>query len=356
MKCIACSNDVLYPDRQDGKCPKCGHRFAFEPRKGDKLSDAAFQGAIERVSSGHSVKWTKEHLYYELARRTRSGSKVGAAILGVVGGVFALAGFAEAFFFVLTLAAWTIAVVLWPSSRIRLKRTDFEGLWRRWTQINGQPRGLIVRKEAPAPVSRKGKLPSDIAAYSFDRAVVTDRPETADLLLANNFHFENNCAVLCVSGYPERAFDTVLAMLRNNPKLVVYALHDATPEGCALARRLSQSEEWFRGRARVVDVGLRPGHAGPFKGCWQEQTRQVPADPALSGSELRFLTKYYVDLAVIRPEQTIKRLFRAISRKDDESAPVAGDGGGSGDAGYDVDSASFSDDAGASDGGGDSFG
>ena len=49
----------------------------------------------------------------------------------------------------------------------------------------------------PAPTR---KLDSDIADYSFDRAVICDRARTVDLLVANNFHFENNCAVLAVDG------------------------------------------------------------------------------------------------------------------------------------------------------------
>ena len=54
----------------------------------------------------------------------------------------------------------------------------------------------------------KRTFDSDIADYSFDRAVICDRARTADLLIANNFHFENNCAVLSVDGYPPHAFET----------------------------------------------------------------------------------------------------------------------------------------------------
>ena len=34
------------------------------------------------------------------------------------------------------------------------------------------------------------------------------------MLLANNFHFENNCAILSIEGYPPNVFETVRAMLK----------------------------------------------------------------------------------------------------------------------------------------------
>jgi DNA-directed RNA polymerase subunit RPC12/RpoP len=351
VKCSACSQDIKYPERQDGKCPKCGHRFVFEPRSGDKLTDAAFDAAINRVSSMGSVKWTKDNLYYEIARKTRPGSKLGSAVLAIIGTCLFFVGLLAPLFVLFGLVLWAVAFYKWPSVKIALTRAEFEALFNRWVAVNKDPKGLIVRKLEPAVPSRKGKLAPDLGGYSFDRAVITDRRETADLLLANNFHFENNCAVLCVDGYPERAFDTVRAMLRKNKKLVVYVLHDVTVDGCLLARRLAESKEWFKDRARVVDVGLRPGHAGPFKGCWQLQSGTVMPQQELSAGEYKWLSQYTLELAVIRPEQVIKRLFRALSNK--EQGDVSADGGG-GD--VFVDLSAFSDDASASDGGGDSFG
>ena len=98
-----------------------------------------------------------------------------------------------------------------------------------------------------------------------------------DLLLANNFHFENNCAVLSVDGYPRQAFETVRRMLRRNPRLEVFVLHDITPEGCRLAHRLAKDPEWFKGMGiRIVDVGLRPVHATPFQNLFEKSEQEVP--------------------------------------------------------------------------------
>ena len=222
----------------------------------------------------------------------------------------------------------------------------------KWKAAHGAP-AKLVHRVAPAPKKGKGAakaLPSELATYSFDRAVVCDRPETVDLLLANNFHFENNCAILSVTRYPEAVFEPVLEMLRRNPKIEVYALHDASPTGHDLARQLATSPEWFRGIGRVTDVGILVKHAAKMRGLWQATPRSSPAAFAdLTAEENLWLSQYVLELAAIRPEQVIKRLFRAMTQPGvqvttDDGAMffVGGSFGGS--------------DAGTSDGGGDSFG
>ncbi|MGB3640647.1 MAG: hypothetical protein WBA39_24190, partial [Rivularia sp. (in: cyanobacteria)] len=74
---------------------------------------------------------------------------------------------------------------------------------------------------------------------------ICDSAEVAQLLIANNFHFENNCAVLSITGYPQNIFSTVMEMLRRNPNLKVYALHDASPRGVNLINHLRTSPNWF---------------------------------------------------------------------------------------------------------------
>ncbi|NEQ71794.1 MAG: hypothetical protein F6K23_01065 [Okeania sp. SIO2C9] len=74
----------------------------------------------------------------------------------------------------------------------------------------------------------------EVIAYSFDRVIVCDTAEIAQFLIANNFHFENNCAVLSIDGYPENIFSTVMQMLKQNPDLKVYAFHSATPRGVTM--------------------------------------------------------------------------------------------------------------------------
>jgi hypothetical protein len=334
MRCIRCQHDCKYRERVDHKCPKCRGEFAFEPQTGALLTDMAFQRAIERVSSAGQVRWGVEHLYYEICRRRRF-SKLVRFIVRIFGS---------------------------DPNHVRVTQTQFDTMWQRWLTVHGQPAGVIVRKTTSSP---KRQLEPDIADYSFDRAVICDRARTVDILLANNFHFENNCAVLSVDGYPPGPFSTVQRMLKRNPRLQVFALHDATPVGCSLAHKLATSPEWFAQQVRVVDVGLRPGHAKHFEGLLlPSSTRGVQPGNGISALEAEWLTKYVLELAVIHPEQILKRLFRAMTQHFDADEPTydstvvvgdSGDGGTSNGSVY-VESTTFIGDADASDGGGDSFG
>jgi len=194
---------------------------------------------------------------------------------------------------------------------------------------------------------------ADLPDYSFDRAVICDRARTVDLLIANNFQFENNCAVLSIGGYPEGPFETVRAKLQKNPRLHVFALHDATTVGCRLAHRLAHDKDWFPGRM-VIDVGLRPGHAGPFRGLLLPHFITVEAGDGIAPDEVEWLKRQSLELAAIRPEQVLKRLYRAINKPLEAGAAMADTTSGGGDVDYDA--SSFGSDAGDGDGAADGFG
>lgn len=332
MKCCHCEADTLYSEWKDSRrCKTCGRRFVFFPRDGDPFSDVAFQKAIVAVSAEGRVRWGVEHLYYVLDRRYTKAlerRKFVAFLLlaGVVVGVvaaFATNHFTDFMDFVgaypiplgLGLAALIVSGFVELTRRTgfaTLHRSRFERLYARWEAEHGPPPGVIKRRPGP---QEPPDVEADVGDYSFDRAVICDRARTVDLLLANNFHFENNCAILSVDGYPQGPFETVRAMLKRNPKLAVYALHDATPRGCRLARMLAQDPAWFAGQTVVIDVGLRPMQADAIQGPFLPgREGDVGTEPGLSAWEAKWLATYRLELAVIRPEQVVKRLFRAINQ------------------------------------------
>jgi DNA-directed RNA polymerase subunit RPC12/RpoP len=368
MKCIRCWHDSKYPERKGRRCPRCHGQFAFEPRENDLLTDGAFLSAIKRVSADGRIQWGVEHLYYEICRYQNRRSRhrlayvlffaaVGLVALGLsaltrspgwvcLGAFMGAAALISFFFFWLPRRA--------AVNHVPVTLGRFDQMWQRWLRVHDRPAGLITRPEPP-PTAAHPREP-DVGDYSFDRAVICDRARTVDLLLANNFHFENNCAVLSVDGYPAGPFETVRTMLKRNPRLRVFALHDATVAGCVLAGRLVSEPDWFQSQVRVVDVGLRPAHARHFDGLLVDPPPPPAgmlalAEGAIHPDERAWLALHALELAAIRPEQVIKRLFRAMTRDDD-----GGGGGGDGDTWIVYDDVSFSGGAGASDGGGDSFG
>lgn len=375
MKCIYCNNDSKYSERQDRKCHSCHKPFAFEPKSGDPVTDSAFKAAIDRVSGEGKIRFGADHLYYELCRVIARHNRMSLAWLvliipaGIAGLLLLLTavfdrkpglifpsliflGPAALLLSRLILRRWTVA----PYAS--LARGEFEKLWARWIKAHGNPKSLIIRREA-----KKAQQPieADIADYSFDRAVICDTEGTVDLLLANNFHFENNCAILSIDGYPPEPFHTVRAMLQRNPKLQVFVLHDATVKGCSVVAEVTQGKAWFQPGVRITDVGLRPSLTGPFRGLYQKVRFSVQASKFLSEHDARWLSENSLALAAIRPEQILKRLFKAMNRpvheeSDERDTDIDIDLESTSDLIFEIDDDSFAAEAADSDGGADSFG
>jgi hypothetical protein len=338
VKCVNCGKDSNYKDRTGKQCGHCKKAFAFEPKDGDKVTDMMFKNAIAAVSGEGRVRWGVEHLYYEVCRKKSNAMR---APLGCVLASLCLLTFCvvagcvlqvkqAAYLFPFAFFAF-IGLVASSLSRIRkrtvpIEKEEFNRYWTRWANVMGKPAGLIERAADNRPVE---PLEDDIADYSFDRAVICDRARTVDLLVANNFHFENNCAVLSFDGYPKGVFGVIRAMLKKNPKLQVFVLHDATPNGCALATKLITDPHWFGGSGlRVIDLGLRPRHAKPFKGLYLPGVGAKPTgEPGVTPDEAAWLWKYNLELAAARPEQVLKRLFAGLMAHANDD-PRTGDTGG----------------------------
>jgi hypothetical protein len=360
MKCIYCGRDSKHKDRPGRSCPGCSRKFAFEPQDKDPFTDFAFKSAIVAVSANGQIRWGVEHLYYELCRRLskRGYSWKAFFVLFIIGTgaliFFGLPAVVGLILFPIWLGAWALLRRFGRSKTVRLSQTDFDRLWSRWLAAHGSPEGLIVRRSDPPPPRAHE---TDIGDYSFDRAVICDRARTVDLLIANNFHFENNCAILSIGGYPQGPFELVRSMLKRNPKLQVFALHDSSAAGCRLAYTVAHDPQWFKGQVAVTDVGLRPRHTAPFEGLFLP-VAVVPSlkvEAGINADEITWLSQYILELAAIRPEQILKRLFKAINRREElVSRDTGGTSPGNGSVYSDDDS--FSSSATDSDGGADSFG
>jgi hypothetical protein len=211
------------------------------------------------------------------------------------------------------------------SQDFTIELNQFQGWLNTWTEINSMTKLLLP----PRALKANTAVSPDVSAYSFDRVVVCDRPEIAQFLIANNFHFENNCAVLSITGYPQNIFDTTMEMLRRNPDLKVYALHDCTPRGIGLVDHLRTSPNWFSdSSAIIIDIGILPRQilaAGDniFVLSSESSARDaIQLSPAirqdLSAEELEWLDLgNYVELESFSPQKLIQILNRGIAGSRD---------------------------------------
>ncbi|MHC0066558.1 hypothetical protein ACWATR_27170 [Nostoc sp. UIC 10890] len=211
----------------------------------------------------------------------------------------------------------------------------------RWQQINGS---ILKILPSPKQENTPATVNPDVTAYSFDRLVVCDSSSIAQLLIANNFHFENNCAILSITGYPQSIFDTTMQMLRRNPDLKVYAVHDCNPRGIALVHNLRTNANWFlNSEIVIIDIGLTPRQIiatkrGMFIQSSPESAqaaKQLPEEirQSLSAEELSWLESgKFVELESFTPQRIIKVLQTGIAgsqnlESDDSSLLLVGDTG-----------------------------
>ena len=356
MKCVKCQTDNKLKERKEnnGKCSSCKHEFTFDPKLSDSFTDPFFAKTISAISVNDSLYFTPRQFYYFFNARKYPAKLLWPGFVALGLGIFAFLVLPWALGFIFL----AMAIVLWlPQVRNRLRlefrheaKFSFEETGKavnRWVMNNGKIAKLLPPPEISALPT---KINEEVTAYSFDRAVICDRTETAHFLIANNFHFENNCAVLTVNGYPQNIFGTVLAMLHRNPELKVYALHDASPSGVQLVHRLRITPTWFANSSGVTiyELGLLPRQLlkrHMFVCRSDESANKAKAMPSavrdnLQPDELRWLDEgKYVELESLSPMTLLRLLREGIAKSrnpQEDDALVILDGGGGYYGGSDV--------------------
>ena len=348
MKCIQCNVDNNLKDRiaNQGRCSNCKHPFAFEPTSMEsnlRFTDGFFAKALADISANGTLYFTRKQLLYllekRLARKFSSGMIIAGyffvALVGFV--VLSISGLGAIVLGYLFLIGVVIPFILrrWPPKRrlqqlleiskfITITDAMLDDWLQQWQRFNPPPTRLLPPPSASASLAPAAA--DDVTAYSFDRVLVCDSVAIAQLLIANNIHFEHNCAVLSISGYPQAIFATTMAMLRRNPDLQVIALHNCSPSGVALINELRTSPDWYLDSGQVIfDLGLLPRQVAAARG---HDYIQVSADSAqsarvmppevvkqLSATELKWLEAgYFVDLESFTPQKLMHIVSQGIGR------------------------------------------
>jgi hypothetical protein len=370
MKCVRCGTDNNLKDRtaNHGKCSKCQHPFTFEPNSMGqvKFTDPFFAKALSDISGNNTLFFTVKQLAYLLERRSQK--KYINATIATSGCSSILMGFISLILtsgnLIISISVAAIGIVASCFLAISLKARGSQNLIREndverwlesWSIHNGQIPQQLSPPATPQRISASNDPPDanrEATNYSFDRLVVCDRPAVTQMLIANNFHFEHNCALLCISGYPEQIFDTTMQMLRRNPDLQVFAFHDCSPRGIKLVQELRDRREWFAGTGtKIIDLGLSPRQAmGAAKQKLvirnstqaAREASYLTVDFNLSPKELSWLKKgNYVELESFTPQKLITILQHGIAsaqQMDDSGSDLAFVDGGSDGGFYTVDS------------------
>ncbi len=348
MKCINCGTQNNYKERvaNSRRCKVCSHRFVFEPKLmyGNKFTDAFFAKLISDISVNNSLKFTDKQLFYLLNKRlTKKFSmtvnpifSIYFAYIVVIIGILSsqhTPGFLVKVAVVFMLFGGIAIDIYLKKKKIKkfvVTPEKFQDYLNSWQSVNPIDGILTLSAQENLPSS----IHPEITAYSFDRVVVCHSKEIANLLIANNFHFENNSAVLSIDGYPENIFDTVMQMLRGNDGLKVYVLHDASANGVSLVNTVSTNSDWFANTSNsnvtIYDLGLLPRQVLNNPNFFT----QISEDSATEAQELsseikKYLTEKeikwleagkFVELESFTPQKLLRVIAQGISKSRQSSS------------------------------------
>ncbi|MCS6839339.1 MAG: ABC transporter permease [Roseiflexus sp.] len=359
MKCPHCLAELKYRERRDKKCPQCQKQFALEPRENMlKMSDLRLHGLADRLSHRGTYRYTPAQLAYFVFRRELqsifktefSWSEPSAVVATIIFGIVFLVTLActlslilrdrSLFSAVVALGIGaligSIAVGLYyramksshPYRRLLPVIESFETTYViPWVSVHGPLPGRVTDQEIAA--LRRAQLhPSQVRAV-----LASPVADVLDCLRANGLPDCLGLALLSTDGPFSAADERILALLRQNPRLPLLLIHDASVAGCLLPVLLPG--KWgLSPNHRVIDLGLRPRHVKPQRLPWTlEQAPQVlinllerrvrmPGGLTLENEELEWLRQGFVTSALfIPPARLVNVVTKAVERLT--SAPVA---------------------------------
>ena len=277
--------------------------------------------------------------------KTRQSSATALILLGiliVMVGVFVTFIFINSINFLLVIGVGFLAIVVGIIQRNKASKiphsflistTQADTWLNQWRRANGEvslmlgQQPSLIKSNTPS-----NSQPSDVTAYSFDRLIVCESNEIAQMLIANNFHFEHNCAILSISGYPQNLFETIMTMLRRNPELKVFALHNCSPAGMEIIHQLRTDPIWFADSdVAIVDIGLSPRQiieAGKSMfvlntSVSAKESQRLPRQvrQSLSDEALHWLDAgNFVELESFSPQKLIRILQLSINKSEQINA------------------------------------
>ena len=222
--------------------------------------------AIDRVSWQGRIAYTDRQLYYEVCRVLRPlpiptrRQALAATVLGLIPALLSVRRPRLA-------AGLVLAALSAPMARLvrhipftlapPITFAQFSAALASYTEANGTPAGLCTPPAAWQP--RVEPDEPDLYDYGLPRVLVCQHRELAHMLRTNMVHMDLACLVLA----SDEAFplpDAVCAMLARAPGPFVFLLHDASPEGLALAAEFRERLEPLTA-VRARSLGLRPIHA-----------------------------------------------------------------------------------------------
>ncbi|MCO6042640.1 hypothetical protein NG895_01855 [Aeoliella sp. ICT_H6.2] len=261
MKCPECGHNQKH---KYGMTCSCGYQFALDPKR-DQISDARFLALVANASSNDTYYFTKNQLATAYCRRELKGcgSGAGLAVFMAIGGVMvamalfaAQAGGGMGWGILLALGLLVILGSGWRLLFHRPNRKVMEAAIRKWHAAGRRVPRLLLKPSLHQPPPEWEE--PDIYDYGVESILIVERDILVDLFVKNGFHASQRCLVVSETGYPSYIAGRVETLLREQPDLPVYLLHDATRHGGKMIERVERQLQLPPRDRPFIDLGLFP--------------------------------------------------------------------------------------------------
>lgn len=357
MKCPHCRVELRLVDRPNRQCSKCKKAIALEPREDPLgLSDLRLRALAEKLSDQGKLFYTSTQLFYHANRKRidaqpqlksnlpgclilsgiGAGAVLGAlinSISGVFGGI--ALGLLVGFIFYRSFGRYLAPQITLSGDLVIFQRWIPE----RWRIVYGaEPVGWLNMQ------TKTGLTNLQPTAQTVHAILVCPQPDILVCLRANGVVDALALALLPLAETPLAVADqSLLALLRSQPALPVFLLHDASIDGCLFAQKARQ-RLGLSDQHRIINLGLHPRQAmrdnlmrlrspadseklaqlkalvNPAHHGAGGQGAQLSALGQLTPAEYEWLAQgYYTPLLSITP----KRLLKTVTQGVLAATPVA---------------------------------
>jgi hypothetical protein len=158
------------------------------------------------------------------------------------------------------------------SSRI-LSRKKWDKYLKHWRKLTAKYQyeddhlaGILTSNnpqllEKPLPASEP-----DIYDYGAAKLLICEHDMQVDWLVMNRFHTENGVVIISENFYPHYLKEQVQELIKTNPNLEIYALHNTGHLGESMISRLRNPiNDWELLESDIIDLGLSSEHLSKTK-------------------------------------------------------------------------------------------
>lgn len=269
MKCLKCGHDQKR-GREGMTCTSCSTPFVFDPKSDSRLTDGRWMSLVERTSAHGRYPFFESQLRLNhalLGRKTSSSRFVGglflliSVVLGALGWSSALkdsndlGGVLIAIIstFVLIISVLFLAMSV-PGKSFAL---SFDKHLRRWRSSH-KLEGLIANTIHALEYKPQETVEDDIYDYGVERVLLVNDPSWVDFFVLGGFHAAQRCLVLSVSGYPSYLKPQLERIIKLQPEVPIFLLHDVHDRPAEVERAARALSSVFDGK-RLMNISLKPG-------------------------------------------------------------------------------------------------